>query len=470
MPESDVIIVGGGVSGLATAYFLGQFGIRSVLIEKSNRLGGLIQTNRIEGCLLEAGPDSFLGAKPAVTELARNIQGLSGQIIGSNDAARRIFVVRSGQPVPLPRGMAMMVPTHWSQVFGSNIFSPRTKVRFFSETFMRPRIRSEDVSVGEFVKDHFGPELLDEMVEPLLAGVYGGNSGGLSARSVLPRFVGYEQNYGSLIRGVRRERRSAPAGSLFLSFREGMQTLTDALAEAARDHVTVMHAEATQVKRSRAASKGKWVAHTSEGSVESQNVVLACPTYRAAALLETQSPDLAADLAAIPYSSAILVTLGYQRAQLGHTPEGFGFLAPTAERGTIAAATWIHTKFPTRIPPDLGAVRAFIVAENAKRLLKATDAALIELVRSDLERFMNVDADPLFSTVHIWPDSMPQYVVGHEHRVRRIGVAVQNEPGLYLTGNAYDGVGVPDCIRLAKETAKGIRSRLQREQVGSGVV
>lgn len=454
-----VAIVGGGVSGLATAYFLGRLGIRSVLIEKSQRLGGLIQSDCVAGCLLEAGPDSYLSAKPSVGELASELgtldgQRLDGQIMGSNDAARRVFVVRDGRLVAMPRGMALMVPGDWRSTLGSDLFSRRTKLRFVRETFFHPRKRENDVSVSEFIQEHFGLEVLDYVAEPLLTGVYGGDAGGLSARSVLPRFIGYEEKCGSLIRAVRHERRGREqGGSLFHSFRDGMQSFTDALARAAGDHMTVIHAEATGVER----SKGGWRICYGQGRVvEADDVVLACPAHVAARLLDREAPLLARELAAIPYSSAILVTLVYGRAEFEHPLDGFGFLVPHAERGTIAAATWISTKFPSRVRADLAAVRAFVVGKNAEELLGAAESDLVELVRADLARFMGIDATPRVSSVHIWPQSMPQYVVGHGERRQVIQAALREQRRLYLAGNAYDGVGIPDCVRLAKETAKQI--------------
>lgn len=449
MSDSEVIIVGGGVSGLATAYFLARAGIRSVLIEKSHRLGGLIQTDLIHACVLEAGPDSYLAAKPAVTELAAELPGLGGQIIGSNDASRRIFVVRSGNLAPLPRGMVMMAPAEWPSALRSPLFSARTKLQFIAETFARPRIREDDVSVGDFVCDHFGSELLDVVAEPLLAGVYGGDSASLSAKSVLPRFVRYEETYGSLIRGVRRERRNASKGSIFQSFRDGMQSLTDTLAAAAAKSTRVLQGEAISIERAarwRVRVNGEWMA--------ASNVVLACPAHAAARLVETTLPHAARELASIPYSSAVLVTFIYCRKDVNHALDGFGFLVPRSERRTISAATWVSTKFPSRIPNDLAPVRAFIVGDQASALRHTPEQAISDLAGADITRFMGIDARPCFWTVRQWPDSMPQYVVGHEQRRRRILSALDDAPGLFFTGNALDGVGIPDCIRLAKQTAK----------------
>jgi protoporphyrinogen/coproporphyrinogen III oxidase len=456
MPDR-VLIVGGGVSGLATAYFLSKAGIPSTIIEKEKRLGGLIQTERIDGCQLEAGPDSYIATKPAVTELAAELPALAGQVMGSNDQARRVFVARHGKLVPLPKGMVMMVPGQWGPLLRSPLLSAGAKWRIARETLAQPRQRTEEISVGQLVEEHFGAEVLAYLTEPLLCGVYGGNSAGLSAQSVLPRFAAYEQKFGSLVKGVREELRekakqSQAGGSMFLSLRDGMQTLTDALAGAISESTNVIYAEATQIEQS---AKG-WRVKAGDEWLEASRLTLACPAHAAGRLLQSCAPPLASELAAIPYSSAILTMLVYDRAALNHPLDGFGFLVPQAERKTIAAATWVNTKFPSRVRPGLAALRGFIVGEQAVQLLNTPQADILQRVRDDFQRFMGVTAQPLFSTVHAWPHSMPQYVVGHGKRQQTITQLQEHYPGLTLVGNAYDGVGIPDCIRIAKNSAKHI--------------
>ena len=448
-----VVIIGGGVSGLATAYFLGQKGIRSVLIEKSSRLGGLIRTDRIEGCELEAGPDSFLSTKTSVAELASQL-GIAQDLMGSNDERRRIFIVQNERLVQMPAGMVMMAPGDLPAALQSDFFSPETKARFLSERSFEPRTRSGDVSIREFVEDHFGPESLEYVTEPLLAGVYGGNAGELSTESVLPRFLHYERQYGSLIRAAEQERRESPSKtSLFLSFRGGMQTFTDALTKAISHYTTVITAEATEVQR----TADGWRVIFGAESLDAQHLVLACPAHVNAKLMRSSASSLADELAAIPYSSAILVTLVYRRQELNHELDGFGFLVPERERRGIAAATWISTKFPSRIPPHLSALRGFIVGRSAVELAGSSDEKLIQLVRDEFKRLMNITAKPEFQTVYRWPDSMPQYVVGHGQRTQAIREHARRLPGLHLCGNAYEGVGIPDCVRLAAEVARSIQ-------------
>lgn len=448
---AEVIIIGGGISGLATAYYLGRNAIPALIVEKSNRLGGLIATDFVRGCRLEAGPDSYIAAKPAVTELAQHLDDLSGHVISSNDNARRIFVWRHGRLIAMPRGMTMMIPGRWGPVLRSQLLSPRTKLQLLAERFSRPRVRAGDVAVGEFIEDHFGQEIVDYIAEPLLCGVYGGEVEKLSAGSVLPRFVGYERKYGSLIKGARAESGQS-SGPLFLSFREGMQELTDAMEQAIRGTSRVIHTEAKRVLQ---ASEG-WQVETDNGSLTAKHVVLACPAHVCRNMLEETEPELARDLDEIPYSSAILVTLVFDRSSLGHPLNGFGFLVPQKERRTVAAATWVSTKFPSRVPPELAAIRTFIVGREATDLRNSCDEILVEIARRELREIMGIAGSPLFSTVHKWPDSMPQYQVGHAQTVNRIRDRAAQLDGLHLVGNAYEGVGIPDCVRLAKQVADRI--------------
>ncbi len=385
--DSQVIIVGGGISGLSAAYYLKQAGIPSTLIEKSGRLGGLIQTDIVEGCELEAGPDSFLASKPAASQLAQEL-GIADEIIGTNEKYRRTYIARRGRLVPIPKGMVMMIPGNVKAALSSPLFGLNTKRAFLTEVFAKPREREGDVSVREFVEDHFGRGVLSSLTEPLLSGVYGGDASVLSARSVLPRFISYERQFGSLIRAVRTESKARNQGtkSFFLSFRGGMQTLVDSLSRAIRSSVRILTAEATEVAR----QNGSWTVKTEGETVGGRHLVLACPAHVSARLLQTFDAKLSTPLAAIPYSSATLVTLLFDRSTFEHPLNGFGFLVPRKERRTIAAATWINTKFPSRIAPDLVGIRAFIVDPEATRERSTSLAELTAQVLCDLEKLMGI--------------------------------------------------------------------------------
>jgi len=452
----NVIIVGAGISGLATAYYLKQLGIPSTLIEKSATLGGLIQTDVVEGCELEAGPDSFLASKPAASRLAHEL-GLDGEIIGTNERYRRTYVAKKGRLLPIPKGMVMMVPGNLKAALSSPLFGLNTKRAFLREVFSKPRERDGDVSVRDFVRDHFGQGVLTYLAEPLLSGVYGGEASVLSARSVLPKFLGYERQFGSLIRGVRSEQKPAKGNkSLFLSFRGGMRTLVDALSHEIRNTVRILRAEATEIAR----ENDGWKVSTSGGEiVEGEKLVLACPAHVSARLLHSFDSALSSQLAGIPYSSATLVRLLFDRSTFQHPLNGFGFLVPRRERKTIAAATWINTKFPSRVAPDLIGIRTFIVDPEATSERDSPPSELIAKSVRDLGKFMSIRQRPIYSSVTSWPLSMPQYIVGHGERIQELETLLKHHGGLYLVSNYLRGIGIPDCIARAEAIANAIAGK-----------
>jgi oxygen-dependent protoporphyrinogen oxidase len=296
--------------------------------------------------------------------------------------------------------------------------------------------------------------VLTYLTDPLLAGVYGGDSSVLSAKSVLPRFVGYERQFGSLVKGVRHESkvRTERGKSLFLSFRGGMSTLVNALGREIRDSVRIVAAEATDI----VAQNEAWTVAAGGQQLTSRRVVLACPAHTCARLVRPFSSPLSSHLDAIPYSSAILVSLLFDRSTFPHPLNGFGFLVPRKERTTVAAATWINTKFPSRIAPDLVGLRAFIIDPEATNERNTSASELTAKTVRDLEKLMGIRQGPIYSSVTRWPFSMPQYVVGHQARIEEIENLLSQHRGLYLVSNYLGGVGIPDCIERAQKTAKQI--------------
>ncbi len=449
-----VVIVGGGISGLATAFYLKECGIRSTLLEESARLGGLILTEKVAGCELEGGPDSFISTKPAVAQLAGEL-GIADQLIGSNDGSRQIYIVRNGALVPMPQGMQMMVPTKWRAALESNLFSDGTKRAFLQERFSKPRSRTGDFSIRDLVVDHFGEESLEYLTEPLLSGVYGGNASALSARSVLPRFVQWEEQFGSLIRGAQRSTPApTPGGSFFQSFVGGMATLVQALTEALAGSCTFLQAKVDSVNRNDVHS---WSVRANGQTLEASHVVLACAAHQSARLVGQADSALSELLSGIQYSSSTLVAMLFDKDRFAHPLNGFGFLVPQPERRAIAAATWINTKFPSRVAPGKIALRAFLVDPQAADYDSLGDSQLVKLVCQDLKRFMGFNVEPSDSRVYRWPLSMPQYVVGHAERCSQIASQLERNPGLHLVSNYLDGVGIPDCVRLGSASASKIK-------------
>ncbi len=455
---TDVLIVGGGISGLSAAYYLAKAGAPSTLVESRPRLGGVIQTERIQGCTIETGPDSFLAAKPAAFELVREL-GLGDQIIGSNDHLRITFVRKNGRLVPLPDGLMMMVPTKIMPLLTTRLLSLGTKVRMATELLKAPKPRVDDESVAEFVAEHYGAEAVDYLAEPLLSGIYGGNPNVLSVQAVLPRFVDLSRQYGSLTRGVLAERaraaRTRPAGRkapLFQTLKGGLGEMVDATIERIQGKAEWIHGRAETVERTgsgfRVRVNGNWI--------EARHLVIATEAHSGSALLGGVDARLAELLGAVAYSSSLTVALGYDAATFGPPPRGFGFLVPKVERMRLVACTWVGTKFPYRVPEGKIVARCFLGGMEDAGVLAESDEAILETTIAELREIAGVTARPAFTSIARWPRAMAQYSVGHLRRLAEIRERRKAIPGLYLAGNAYEGIGVPDCIRLGRGAAEEI--------------
>lgn len=455
--QPKVVIVGGGISGLSAAWFLAKAGVRSTLIERRPRLGGVIQTERVEGCVLEAGPDSFIAIKPAATELIQEI-GLGGDLIGSNDHLRVTYIWRGGRLVPLPDGLMMMVPTRIRPLLSTPLLGWGTKIRMGLEYLRQPpSLPQHDRSVAAFIRDHYGDESLDYLTEPLLSGIYGGDPAQLSAASVLTRFVELEQKYGSLTRGVLATMSKSRANGgqklpLFQTLKGGLGEMVGELERRIESSTAVLRGEAETVERTpggyRVRVDGEWL--------DADHVILACPAYSAAALIGSFDPGLGALLDAVPYTSSLTLALGYDKASFGHPLNGFGFLVPSKERNRLVACTWVANKFSHRVPDDLVMLRCFFGGANDAAILDESDEVVVRIARQEVRRIMKVSAAPLFHHVARWPRSMAQYTVGHQARLKQIEARVAAAPGLHLAGNGYTGIGIPDCVRMGREAAARI--------------
>jgi oxygen-dependent protoporphyrinogen oxidase len=445
------LIIGGGISGLSAAYYLSQGGIRPTILERRPQVGGVIQTSAIQGCVLEEGPDGFMAAKPWAMNLIRDL-GLADQVIGSNDHSRITYIVKNGQLVRMPEGLMMMVPTKFLPLVETRLLSWPAKIRMGLEVFRRPRGPQPDRSVYDFLLDHYGEESIDYLAEPLLAGVYGGDPREMSVNSVLARFVDIEAKYGSLTRGALAQPRPKGSGSFLLTLKGGLGQLVEALKPSA--DVIQATAEAVEPGANggfRVRAGGSWM--------EAEHVVLAAPAYDAGQLLAPSHPELAALLAGIPYTTSITLALGYRKATFDHPLNGHGFLVPKKERKYIFGCTWVGNKFDHRVPDDMVVLRCFLGADA----MHFSDNDLVEAARGDIRGIMGLEAEPVFRNIARWPDSMAQYTVGHEKRVARIEELVRTIPGLYLAGNAYHGIGIPDCVRMGQEAATQIISGYKRE-------
>jgi oxygen-dependent protoporphyrinogen oxidase len=455
-------IIGGGISGLAAAFALEQkrragAEIEYAVFEGSPRFGGVLVTDRVDGCLIEAGPDSFLTEKPWASDLCRQL-GLGDQLIGSNDADRKTYILTRGHLVEMPDGLMFMVPTKIVPSVLSPLFSTETKIRMAREWFHPPHKANGDESVAAFVDRHYGSEMVDRLADPLLSGVYGGEASQLSVRAVLPRFAEMEAKYGSLGRAMLAARKKmaqaakGPPRPLFSSLKDGMQQMVDTLLVQLPPDA--LHAN-VPVQAIQPQDDG-WTVSAGLDSDQFDAVILAVPAGQAARVLQLASHKLAAELGAITYSSSVTLTLGYDKKVRASLPPGFGFLVPRSEGTRMLAATFVHNKFPHRAPPDRAIIRCFLGGSRDEAVLDLSGEEIVSIARSELRKVLGLTAEPLFARVYKWRGAMAQYSVGHLERLQRIEAVRQTLPGLALAGNAYSGIGVPDCVRSGTEAANAL--------------
>jgi len=461
-----IAIIGGGISGLSAAFTLAEkrqagAGFEYVLFEAAPRLGGVLVTDRADGCLIEAGPDSFLTEKPWAADLCRKI-GLGDQLIDSNDADRKTYIVVRNKLVVMPDGLMFMVPTKILPTVLSPLFSFRTKMRMAGEWFHPPHKATSDETVAQMVERHYGAEMVDLLADPLLSGVYGGEATGLSVRAVLPRFADMEAKHGSLGRAMlaARKKMASPTNAapraLFTSLKEGMQQMVDGLLDRL-DRSALRVSSPVQLL---IPQDGGWTVSAGYQSDQFDAVIIAAPAHAAAALLESADENLARELAGIDYSSSVTVTLGYDESVRRSLPPGFGFLVPRSAGRRMLAATFVHNKFPHRAPDNRALVRCFLGGARDEQILDASDEQILGIVREELRQIISLNADPLFTRVYKWRAAMAQYSVGHLDRLARIQALCQKLPGLALAGNGFSGIGVPDCVRSGTEAATKVLSEM----------
>ena len=461
-----IAIIGGGISGLSAAYTLEekrQSGtpVQYALFESSPRLGGVLLTDRVDGCLIEAGPDSFLTEKPWAADLCRKV-GLGDQLVGSNDADRKTYILVKGKLVELPDGLMFMVATKIMPTLRSPLFSVRTKLRMAAEWFHLPHKTAEDETVAQMVERHYGPEMVELLADPLLSGVYGGEASQLSARAVLPRFTDMESKHGSLGRAVLSASKkmgavaTTPPRPVFTSLKNGMQQMVNALV-ANLDARSLLTSAPVQ---SLIPQNNGWTVCAGYQTDHFDAIIIATPAQAAASVLASADDDLSRELGEIRYSSSVTVTLGYDEKVRASLPPGFGFLVPRGAGHRMLAATFVHNKFSYRAPANRALIRCFLGGTRDEEILQASEEEILRIVRGELRQIISLNAEPLFARVYKWKSAMAQSVVGHLERLQRIEVLRQKLHGLALAGNGYGGIGVPDCVRSGAEAAGKILAEM----------
>ena len=460
--RSRIIIIGGGISGLAAAHRLTELNQSVTILEASARLGGIIQTEERDGFLLERGPDSFISEKPQAVDLAKRL-GLDSRLIQTNEDYRRSFIVRNGRLREVPEGFQLLAPSRIWPFLTTDVFSVTGKLRMAADLVL-PRQHTNggaDESLASFVRRRLGEEALHRMAQPMVGGIYTADPETLSLRATLPRFLDMERDHRSLILAMLRQGRSQKRGtsgarySLFLSFDRGTQVLVDALARTNVD--TRLNTRVEALRR----DGPTWTVITNVGErIEADAVCLALPAYTAASLLADTSNTLAEKLRQIKYASTATINLAYRRDAVRHPLNGFGFVVPFIEKRSVIACTFSSVKFAGRAPDDHVLLRAFAGGALQPDIFALDEPELRRRVETDLRELLGISEAPLFVELAKWERSMPQYEVGHLDRVNEIEKLVAELPGLQLAGNAYRGAGIPDCIRSGESTAEKLAAAL----------
>jgi protoporphyrinogen/coproporphyrinogen III oxidase len=494
-----VAVLGGGISGLSAAYFLSQTRrqgapIETTLFEAGTRLGGIIRTEEVGGFIVEGGPDSFLAEKPEAAALCRELS-LGDSLIGSNDRHRRIYILHSSafrpnRLVPLPEGLVLFVPTQLRGIISTPLLPFPDKLSIVLNRFRQhdaPGVRTTgesssgdqgrelcDESVAAFVARHFGKAMLENIADPLLAGIFGGDTAKLSMRSALPHFCQMEHETGNLTRAIvasraKRERDSENAPiPLFLSLKQGMEALVRALISHLDDVSLLTGKRIVRIepiqngngdgpsgsRGSRAKHCRYRICYADGGFHDADAVIIALPAHESSRLVNTLDASLSRELAGISYSSALTVALGYRPGVCAALPKGFGFLVPRSQNRHLLACTFVHQKFDHRAPAGHALIRCFLGGARDPDVLHLSDDEVLAIVNRELEQILGLSSKPEFFRVFRWPAAMPQYEVGHAARLDRIQTRLKELPGLLLAGNIYTGVGISDCIRSARSAAE----------------
>ncbi len=474
-----IIVVGAGISGLSAAHRLMELAKQKNLelevqvLEASSRIGGAIATRRKDDYLWEEGPDSFLTEKPWAVDLCKRL-GLESELIGTNPAYKKCFVLKKGKLYPIPEGFYLLAPSDLKAFFHSPIFSWPGKMRMALEMIMPCHKMKTDESLASFVRRRFGKEALDRIVQPLASGIYSTDPEFLSLRAAFPKFVEMEEKHGSLIRALVSHRKnrdkivyttddsidaegvSGARYNLFVSLKKGMYSLIEALVQKLPSESIHLDSNVQSIKR----VEGRyWVVSLASGhELKADGLCLAVPAPKAGPLLRPLDSALADTLASIPYDSSATLHLAYDRMSIDHALDGFGFVVPAIENKPFSACSFSSIKFSNRAPKTQALFRVFIPSSQ----LNQTDPQLEKRIRGDLYQLLDIKGDSLWGSLKRYQASMPQYKVGHLDKVQTIEWRSKVIPRLVLAGNAYRGIGIPDCVHSGEKAAESLI-----EQMGS---
>jgi protoporphyrinogen/coproporphyrinogen III oxidase len=461
---TSIVIVGGGIAGLSAAYYaskklaLGKAEGNPVanitLLESSNRWGGKIATDRVEfddgQFIIEGGPDTFLATKPWAVTLCKEL-GLSERLHGTNPHKKNTYVLSRNRLLPLPDGLAMMIPTNVRAILKTRLVSWFSKARMGLDFLLPAKSLYGDESLGAFVSRRLGREAYENLIEPLMSGIYAGDGDALSLASTFPYLRDLELKYGSLARGALTMRKQSNGRSVQGS-RSAFLTPTTGLAEIVEALITTLQANNVDLQLNTSAkfvtrhtSLETWQVTLDSGeTLNADALILASPAFESGKLLASLDPSLAPDLQSIPYASTATVSLAYRQSDLPRDLDGYGYVIPRREGRKALACTWTSTKFPHRAPEGYALLRVFV--GRAGQDIPWNEHDLLALAKEELNLTLGITVDPLIFRVFMWDKAMPQYNLGHPEILKRIDAALERYPGLALAGNGYRGIGIPDCI------------------------
>jgi oxygen-dependent protoporphyrinogen oxidase len=447
-PVNRIIVIGGGIAGLSAAHYAVQNSVQAeiTLLESGSRWGGKIATERVDGFVIEGGPDTFLATKPWGVALCREL-GLGERLHGTNPRQKNTYVLHRSRLQPLPDGLAMMIPSDIPSILRSRLLSWPGKVRMGLDFLLPPSAPDGDESLGAFISRRLGREAYENLIEPLMSGIYAGDGDQLSLASTFAYLRDLESSHGSLARGALAMRRKMPTApgsrSAFLTPTTGLAEIVESLVEYLASQQVTLRLD-TPVSLVTHHSLLYTLTLANGETLTADAVIIAAPAFAAAKIVSSLDPGMAADLSAIPYASTATVSLAYRQSDLPRPLDGYGYVIPRREGRRALACTWTSTKFPHRAPDGCALIRVFV--GRAGQTIPWNESDLLALAREELHQTLGINARPILSRVFLWEKAMPQYNLGHPELLRRIEVALERLPGLALAGNGYRGIGIPDCI------------------------
>lgn len=463
MKRSRIAVVGGGITGLSAAFYLHKeaeersLPLDLALIEGEERLGGKVKTERVDGFVMEKGPDSFLERKTSAKQLALDL-GLGDELV--RNRIGQSYVLHQGELLPMPEGAVMGIPTRLTPFLTTGLFTASGKFRAAQDLIL-PRSQQEgDISVGAFFRRRLGDEVVDHLIEPLLSGIYAGDIDRLSLKATFPHFAQMEQDHRSLILATRknpppRKKGNRPQG-MFLTLKRGLESLVEAIESRLPEETVI---KGNPVVRLIKEGNRYLLVLRSGRVIQADAVILSLPFPIMEPLLPVENLPKHPD-PALPTSVATVI-LGYDGDVLPSGTDGTGFLIPREEDTTITACTWTHKKWPHTTPEGKTLIRCYVGRFGDDSIVEQSDERILNRVRSDLKRIQGIEAMPAFTRVTRWQEAMPQYTVGHTEWLEKLEeVCREKLPGLFPVGASFRGIGIPDCIDQGKQAVQDTLTHL----------